>query len=126
MSSLFLRATCSRTKQDRTEADIWRDRVTGHGRAIGRDADAFSLPRHVIDTGIVTDDEDETEDSDTNQLSPEQRIWKESYQKYKLIYKGMEADIVNSSQKSYISKDRVEELVSRVSLRPPCCTLPGR
>ncbi|KAG8933828.1 hypothetical protein FRC01_006873 [Tulasnella sp. 417] len=100
-----------RTKQNRTEADIWRDRVTAHGRAIGRDADAFSLPRHVIDTGIETDDEDEIEDSNTDQPSPEQRIWKESYNKYKLVYRALEADIVNSGQKSYISKERIEDFL---------------
>lgn len=115
---MFLWMTGTRTKQDRTEADIWRDRVTAHGRAISRDADAFSLPRHVIDRGIETDDEDEPEDSNTNQPSAERRIWKESYRKYKLIYRNLEADIVNSGQKNYISKERIEEFVSQVPFYP--------
>lgn len=102
-----------RSKYDKSEEESWRDTILRYGRCICRNADPFSLPRFVISTGIEMEAEDEDEEEDGSPLySVEDRIWRSSYMRYKQCFPELETTLVNQEGKSYISKDRVEQLVS--------------
>ncbi|KAG8925111.1 hypothetical protein FRC00_004324, partial [Tulasnella sp. 408] len=101
-----------KSKHNKSEEESWRDMIVGYGRCISRNADTFSLPRFVINTGIELEAVEENEEQDGSPLySIEDRIWRSSYSKYKQCFPGLEATLVNEDQTPYITKDRVERLL---------------
>lgn len=106
-----------RSKYDKSEEENWCDTILRYGRCICRNADPFSLPRFVINTGIEMEAEEEDEEEDGSPLcSVEGRIWRSSYMRYKQCFPELVTTLVNPEEKSYISKDRVERLVSDLQI----------